>query len=359
MGVTIYDLAREAGVGIGTASRCMNNHPHVSPETRARVLTVAKRLNYFPHRHARGLASKKSNAVSIVIPYITNYFFVEVLQGVQDKAAELGVDLVLYGVSDPSEAEHYLRRSLHYGHVDGVLYFSMAFPESCVAKFKELQLPVVLVDAYHPEFDSFRVENREGARQATSHLVRLGHRTIAMINASLDAQPARERMDGYRDALEEGGLPLVTEVTRIAPRQRLDGFNKEWGYAAMRDLIRRTTALHHATAVFIASDIQAVGALEAARELGVHVPQDLAIVGFDDIELAQHLELTTMRQPMYQIGAMALARIMLRMDRPESTPTVTSFVPELVIRQSCGARRGTATVFNEHLDHIQLEGPDL
>jgi LacI family transcriptional regulator len=355
MGVTIYDLAREAGVGIGTASRCMNNHPHVSPATRARVLTVAKRLNYFPHRHARGLASKKSNAVSIVIPYITNYFFVEVLQGVQDKAAELGVDLVLYGVSDPSEAELYLRRSLHYGHVDGVLYFSMAFPESCIPKIKELNLPVVLVDTYHPDFDSFCVENREGARQATAHLARLGHRTIAMINANLDAQPARERMEGYREALDEHGLPFVKELIRVAPKQRLDGFNKEWGYAATRDLIRGATTSHHVTAVFIASDIQAIGALEAVRELGLRVPEDLAVVGFDDIELAQHLELTTMRQPMYQIGAMALARIMQRVDRSDSMPTVTSFVPELIIRQSCGAKEGGGVSLYEHLDHIQLE----
>ena len=355
MSVTIYDLAREAGVGIGTASRCMNNHPHVAPATRAKVLTAAKRLNYFPHRYARGLASKKSNAVSIVIPYIANYFFVEVLQGVQDKATELGVDLVLYGVNDPSEAEHYLRRSLHYGHVDGVLYFSMRFPESCVLKFKEMSLPVVLVDAYHPDFDSFRVENREGARQATAHLARFGHRSIAMINANLDAQPARERLDGYRDALAEYGLPFVPDVVRIAPKQRLDGFNKEWGEVALRSLIRGTTASHHPSAVFIASDIQAAGALDAARELGVRVPEDLAIVGFDDIELAQHLELTTMRQPMYQIGALALARVMEKADHPGGTPTVSTFVPELIVRHTCGTKQGGAVEFNDQFRHIQLE----
>ena len=156
MGVTIYDLAREAGVGIGTVSRCLNNHPSVSAETRAKVLDVAKRLSYQPHAHAQKLASRKTNTISTIIPYFTNYFFVEILQGVQDKAAELGFDLILYGVNNPAQAEYYLRRSLHRGHVDGVMFFSMRFPESYVAKFQQINLPIVLVDAYHPRFDSIQ-----------------------------------------------------------------------------------------------------------------------------------------------------------------------------------------------------------
>src|SRR5664279_2311833 len=106
MGVTIYDLAREAGVGIGTVSRCLNNHPSVSAETRAKVLGVVKRLSYQPHAYAQRLASKKTNTISAIIPFFTNYFFIQVLQGVQDKAADLGFDLILYGVNNPSQAEY-------------------------------------------------------------------------------------------------------------------------------------------------------------------------------------------------------------------------------------------------------------
>ena len=144
MSVTIYDLAREAGVGIGTVSRCLNNHPSVSAETRAKVLDVVKRLSYQPHAYAQRLASKKTNTISAIIPFFTNYFFIQVLQGVQDKAAELGFDLILYGVNNPSQAEYYLRRSLQRGHVDGVMFFSMSLPESYVPKFQQIRLPLKL-----------------------------------------------------------------------------------------------------------------------------------------------------------------------------------------------------------------------
>ena len=336
MGVTIYDLAREAGVGIGTVSRCLNNHPSVSEQTRAKVLAVVRRLNYQPHAYAQRLASKRTNTISAIIPYFTNYFFVQVLQGVQDKAAELGFDLILYGVNHPSQAEYYLRRSLHRGHVDGVMFFSMKFPESFVAKFQQINLPLVLVDAYHPNFDSINVRNREGAMRATKHLIGLGHRNIAMINASLETQPARERLDGFRAALEEAGITFSMERVFASAGGGQDGFNREAGRTLLREMVRNTAGRERVTAVFIASDVQAIGALEAARELGVNIPRDLAIVSFDDIELAQHAQLTTMRQPMYEMGVLALERLVARMKNPGSAATLTSFMPELIIRQSCG-----------------------
>lgn len=341
MGVTIYDLAREAGVGIGTVSRCLNSHPSVSAKTREKVLAVAKRLSYQPHAYAQRLASKKTNTISTIIPYFTNYFFIEVLQGVQDRAGELGFDLILYGVNNPAQAEYYLRRSLHRGHVDGVMFFSMRFPESYVAKFQQINLPIVLVDAYHPQFDSIRVKNREGAMVATHHLAQLGHRNIAMINASLDTQPAKDRLEGYKSALEELGLPFSMDRVLIAGNGKQDGFNREAGRTSMKELIRLNSRTDAVTAVFVASDVQAIGALDAARELGVRVPEDIAMVSFDDIELAQHEQLTTMRQPMYEMGILALEKLLARMKNPSAPPSLTSLVPELIIRQTCGAQRAT------------------
>jgi LacI family transcriptional regulator, galactose operon repressor len=338
MSITIYDLAREAGVGIGTVSRCLNNHPSVSPETRARVMSVAKRLNYRPHAYAHRLASKRTNTISAIIPFFTNYFFIQVLQGIQDKALELGIDLILYGVNNPAQADYYLRRSLLRGHVDGVMYFSMDLPESYVSKFRELRVPLVLVDTYHAEFDSFRVKNKEGAMEATRHLIKLGHRNIAMINASLETHPARERLSGFQAAMEEGGMMYSSDRVFVSRIGKQDGFNKEAGAASMRELLIRTSEGERITAVFIASDVQAIGALEAAREFGVRVPEDIAIVSFDDIELAQHVQLTTMRQPMYEIGTLALQCLLARMKNPDATPTLMTFLPELIIRRSCGAR---------------------
>jgi LacI family transcriptional regulator len=337
MGVTIYDLAREAGVGIGTVSRCLNNHPSVSAETRARVLGVVKRLNYQPHAYAQRLASKKTNTISAIIPFFTNYFFVQVLQGVQDSAAEQGIDLILYGVNHPTQAEYYLRRSLHRGHVDGVLFFSMRFPDSYVAKFQQMPLPLVLVDAFHPQFDSITVRNRDGARQATRHLLKLGHRNIAMINASLETVPARERLDGFRAALEEVSIPFSMDRVFVATGGGQDGFNREAGRAAMREVLRSVHSSNPVTAVFVASDVQAIGAIEAARDMGVRIPGDMALVSFDDIELAQHVQLTTMRQPMHEMGVLALRKLVERMKSPAAPPSVTSFMPELIIRASCGA----------------------
>jgi LacI family transcriptional regulator len=355
MGVTIYDLARDAGVGIGTVSRCLNNHPSVSVETRARVIDVVKRLNYQPHTYAQRLASRKTNTISAIIPFFTNYFFMQVLQGVQDKAGELGFDLILYGVTHPDQAEYYLRRSMQRGHVDGVMYFSMMLPESFVPKFEQIKLPLVMVDGYHPHFDSIRVKNREGAMDAVRHLITLGHRSIAMINASQETQPARERMDGYQIALEEAGIPFRSDriFDRVIGHQ--DGFDKESGRASMEDLLAASSPGDRITAVFIASDVQAMGALEAASEAGVRVPDDVAIVSFDDIELARHMQLTTMRQPMHAMGMLAAEKLFARMKNESAQPTVTSFLPEIVIRRTCGATR-VADRARPAEPHIELAG---
>lgn len=343
MGVTIYDLAHEAGVGIGTVSRCLNDHPNVSPQTRAKVLAAAKRLNYQPHAQAQRLASRRTNTVSVIIPSFTNYFFVQVLQGVQDQAADSGFDLILYGVSHPVQVEQYLRRSLHRGHVDGVLFFSMKLPEAHAARFEQNRLPLVLVDAFHPLFDSIRVQNSEGALAATRHLTGLGHRAIAMINANLSTQPAQERLEGYRTGLLEAGIPFTMDRVIVGDSGKNDGFNREAGRDSMRRLLQRTVGLDRPTAVVIASDVQAIGAMEAARDAGVRIPEDLAIVGFDDIELAQYMELTTMRQPMYEMGQLAMEKLMRRMRDPDAPPSLTSFIPSLIVRRSCGAAlRGRA-----------------
>jgi LacI family transcriptional regulator len=337
MSVTIYDIARRAGVGIGTVSRCLNNHPHVAPETRARVMAVVRRLNYQPHAQAQRLASRRTNTVSLIIPSFTNYFFIQVLQGVQDRAVEAGIDVILYTVNFPAQVEHSLRRSLHRGHVDGVLFFSMRLPAASERHAHRLNIPMVLVDAFHPDFDSIVVQNVEGAKLATRHLLSLGHRSIAMLDASLESQPAQDRMTGYRLALEEAGIPFDMNKVFISNAGKQDGFSRESGRDAMRRLILSLRGTAQPTAVFISSDVQAIGALETARGLSVRVPGDLAVVSFDDIELAQFAELTTMRQPMYEMGRLAMDHLMARMRDPDAPASLTSFLPELVIRSSCGA----------------------
>ncbi|HTP79129.1 MAG TPA: LacI family DNA-binding transcriptional regulator [Bacteroidota bacterium] len=334
MAVTIYDIAREAKVGIGTVSRVFNNHPSVSEETRKRVLQVSARLNYHPHPYARGLARKRTNSILAIIPFFTTFFFVEILQAIQNELSEKDCDLILQGITHPDHAELSLRRNSFRGRVDGMLFFSMKMPDEFAKFYLSSKVPVVLVDTFHEDFDSFSVENVKGAYAATEHLISLGHTRIGMLNANLESLPARERLKGFRQAMTDAGLRLDPHLLRRSASSRLDGFTKECGYEQMKALL--ASGVPRPTALFISSDIQAAGALAAIDEAGLRCPDDIAVVGFDDIELAGHLGLTTMRQPLSEMGSLAVRRLTERMNGGQLPPSHVTFVPTLVARKSSG-----------------------
>ncbi|MFZ1081502.1 MAG: LacI family DNA-binding transcriptional regulator [Candidatus Kryptoniota bacterium] len=335
--VTIYDIAREASVGLGTVSRVLNNHPSVTPETRKRVKDVLKRLKYQPHTYAQRLARRQSETISAIIPFFTNYFFIEVLQGVQDKISQLGYDLVLYGVNNIDQVEAYIARALQRGKVDGILFFSMKLPDKIVTRLKETTVPMVLVDTTHSDFDSISVANTEGAYAATTHLIELGHGTVGMVDAKLVSTPAIERLQGYKQALTNHGIKFSENLVKMGINNKQDGFNREAGYEAMMEFIKMGEEMPKA--FFVSSDIQAMGAITALNENKFRVPEDVVVVGFDDIELAKHIKLTTMRQPMYQIGVLAIERLVARMANPDMEILHTTFSPTLIVRESCGALR--------------------
>ena len=329
---TIYDIAREAKVGIGTVSRVFNDHPSVSKEARERVLRVANRLSYRPHPYARGLARKRTNSIMAVIPFFSTFFFMEILQGVQSKLSDLDCDLILFGVNHPDQVEESLRHHAMRSRVDGMLFFSMEMPESFVSQLLHQRTPPVLVDAYHKQFDSLAVDNRQGAYVATNHLIASGHRRIGMLSANLESVPARERLRGFRTAMEEADLPVDPSLIKKSASPRLDGFTRESGYEVMQQFIRLGNKMP--SAIFVSSDIQAAGALDALGESGLKCPHDISIVGFDDIELASHLGLTTMRQPMYEMGVLAAEVLLARLEEPKREPVHAMFVPKLVVRKT-------------------------
>lgn len=334
--VTIYDIAREAKVGIGTVSRVLNNHPSVALKTRERVESAAKRLRYQPLSYTRWLTRRHSKTIAVIIPFFAQYFFVEVLGGIQDKVHELGYDLILCGGNDAEQVEANISRALEVGKVDGILFISTAVPEKFIPKLKESGLPVVLADAESPGFDSITVANSEGAFAATTHLIDLGYRSIGMIGAQLVSRPMRERLDGFKRALKSRGIPFSDELVRTSTNKRLDGFSSRGGgYEAMSEFLKMGTEMPKA--FFVSSDIQAFGAMAALADHGLRVPEDVAMVGFDDIELAQLMKLTTMRQPMYQMGVLAVERYVARMTNPEAEVLHTRFTPTLIVRSSCGA----------------------
>ncbi len=330
--VTIYEVAKAAGVGIGTVSRVLNNNASVTPETRERVKEVMKQLNFQPHTYAQRLARNQSETISAIIPFFTNYFFVEVLRGVQEGLGRLGYDLTLFGVNDIEQVEPKIVRALQRGRFDGILFFSMRLPDRIVPRLKEASIPMVLVDAFYPKFDSISVANTDGAYDATTHLISIGHRKVGMVNALQRSAPAAERLQGYRRALESNGINYSEELVKTGVSARQDGFNRDAGYEAMVDFIRMGKEMPHA--FFVSSDIQAIGAMAALSENGFRVPEDVSIVGFDDIELARHFKLTTMRQPMYQMGQMAVERLAARMSDSVLEVVHTTFIPELIVRDT-------------------------
>lgn len=331
MSKTIYDIAREANVGIGTVSRVFNNHPNVSEGTKARVLTIAKKFNYSPNRSARSLARKRTNCALALFPFYPTYFFLELLQGVQERLSVRDFDLLLAGVEKSEQLDSILERNARRDRIDGAISFSMRLTRSVVNHFISSKIPLVLVDANHAKFDSISVDNVQGARHAIGYLLSQGHHRVALICANTVSQPARERYEGYLEAMKEANIPLRRDLIRISAATELDGFTYESGYELMKKLLANKDK---PTAVFVTSDIQAVGALKAMNERGIRCPNDIALIGFDDTMLAAHFGLTTMRQPMKEMGSKAVDLLLRRFENQSSAPEKISLVPELVIRET-------------------------
>lgn len=343
MPATIYEVAKKAGVGIGTVSRVLNNSSQISPQTRARVSQVIDELNYQPHAMAQGLARKKSLAIAALVPFFTGHFYVELLKGIQQATARHKYDLILYSIEDLQDKDYYLKRTLQQRRVDGVLLVSLPLADAHAKEFQRRKLPLVLVDTSHADFDSFTVNNQSGAHAAVQHLIRLGHKRLAMITGHRESKPAQLRYTGFRRALAEAGIKLpegllISSDTLAGESIMLnDGFNKETGYRAMQKLLQLNGI--RPTAVFVASDIQALGAMQAIQESGLRVPEDMAIVGFDDIELAEYVGLTTIKQPMFQMGQRAVERLMALINDPNSPRQHRRIETELIVRDSCGAKK--------------------
>ncbi len=325
---TIYDVAKKAEVGVGTVSRVLNGNPHVSPKTRERVLAAIAELDYQPHAVARSLATNRMNAIGVLVPYFTKHFFIEVLRGIQDVAHREDQGIFLYNVQKHEQKETYLARIPVERRVDGLIVITLRIREQHAARFIKGKLPVILVDSYNPVLPSLVVDNAYGALLATEHLLSLGHRKIAFINGLMRYHASRARRQGFEQAFAQEGIQPETSL--IAETE----FDRQGGWQAMAALWE---AGHRPTAVFAASDLQAIGAMEFFQGKGIRVPEDVALVGYDDIEMAELLGLSTIRQPMYTMGAEAAESLLAGLPAApaeEGWPRV--YKPELVVRKSSG-----------------------
>jgi DNA-binding LacI/PurR family transcriptional regulator len=331
---SIKDVARTVGVSTATVSRALRGLPRVSDETRTRVLQAAAELDYVASPTAASLASGQTRAVGVIVPFVTRWFYASVVQGAEELLREEGYDLLLYNLGGDREARHRVFRShLLRKRVDAVLVLSLTPTDEEVRALAKLDRPVAVVGATVPGWASVRIDDNETARIAMQHLLDLGHRRIGYIGGSLEEQldfaAPLDRLQGYRAAMDCAGIDVVPSWEVIGD------FTVRGGLAAMRLLLE---ADPRPTAVFAASDEMAVGAVHAAREAGLRVPEDISVIGIDDHDMAEFFDLSTVAQPVHQQGQLA-ARLLLDAlaavdEDPSAEPPALTVPTRLIVRHT-------------------------
>jgi LacI family transcriptional regulator len=334
--LTIEQIAEIAQVSRSTVSRVLNEHPNVRPLVRERVLRVMREHNYAPHAAARSLASSHTNIIGLVIPRSAATIFAEpffplVIQGVTEACNAQRYFLMLSMITADLEQDFY-NRILRSRHFDGIIMLSSDVDDPILPLLIRDRTRLVLIGS-HPYFQDLTWvdgANAEGAHMAVTHLIKLGHRRIATITGPLEMAVAMDRRDGYKRALLEAGLGVHPALIVAGD------FTQESGYRAMLQLLGLD---QRPTAVFVASDSMAVGTLRAIREAGLSVPGDIALVSFDDLPVASFADppLTTVHQPVPELGARAVELLIERIKQPDLAPANVRLATSLVIRKSCGA----------------------
>lgn len=336
MMVGLKDVARRAGVSVSTVSRVLTGSPLVNAETRERVQAAMDALEYRPNRVARRLRgdSGQASLIGLIVPDIQNPFFAEVARGVEGVAQAHGY-MVFVGNSDEDGAvERRYLELMRAERVDGVILPASSDIAATVTEMARRGLPVVCVDRRLPRaaLDTVIADNVEGAYQAVSHLIAVGHRRIGFIGGRPQLSTTQERLEGYRRALAEHGLPHDEALVRA-------GDSRQAGGRAMAAAL--LAGPERPTALLVGNNLMTLGALETIHALGLRIPDDVAIVGYDDMPwaLAFNPPLTAVRQPGQELGRRAAELLIARIADPSRSTTLVTLQPELVVRQSCGAGR--------------------
>ena len=330
--VTIRHVAARAGVGAGTVSRVLNGSPKVSAPTRERVLAAIDELSYRPNPLAQGLSRGRCQTLGVVVPFFTHASAVERLRGVVSALDDSRYDLVLFNVESPIHRDEHFASLTRRDRADGLLVLSLPPRPADLDRLTAAGVPVVLVDVHGTGVPSVVTDNEEGGRMATRLLVDLGHECIAFIGEEPDNPlgfvSGTARQQGYSDVMAAAGL---REVVVHGPHDRLVTQN------LAADLLERESRL---TAMFASSDVQATGVLAAARAADVRVPDELSVVGFDDIEISAYAGLTTVRQPLFESGRIGVEMLLGALSGDSEHHLGVRELPlELVVRTTTGAPR--------------------
>lgn len=339
MGATIADVAKLAGVSKATVSRVINNHS-VRPATRSRVLQAMRQLDYQPNVHARGLTSGKSSVVGVIVPGIANQFYGAILDGVQSALDTRGYHMIVTSTGHTVNArgkEWMVAKLLKEKRADGVLVVTprVLSPEHFMNLIKS-NFPVVLADGHSDALSCVIVDNFEGASKAVNHLIQLGHRDIALVTGPPETTETVQRLSGYKAALEAAGLPLREEWVISSD------YTYQGGVKAAEQILAQKG--RKPTAVFAANDYMAMGVINYLVRCGLRVPEDVAVVGYDDIESAAFFRpaLTTVRQPLMELGKVAAHKLLSVVEGTETETVKILLSAELVVRESSGAPRASA-----------------
>jgi LacI family transcriptional regulator len=331
MTVTLRDVAAKAGVSAITVSRALNNTGHVSPQTRRRILDAVAALNYVPNDLASSLRSKRTQLLALLVTDVTNPFWTTVARGVEDAAMQAGYGVILCNTDeDPGKEARYLDLLLRR-RIDGLIIGPTNESTEILQNLKGRNVPFVLIDRLVSgvSADSVRGDSRGGAYQLTMHLLQTGYRRIGLISGPVAVSTSEDRVAGYTDALNEIGVPYDPDLIRCG------GYRESWGYEATLALLARDP---RPDALFAANNFIALGVLKALRSLGLRVPEDVALVCFDDFPqvTAAAPFLTTAIQPAAEIGSTAIDLLLDRLANPDLEFKEIVMPTQLLVHSSCG-----------------------
>ncbi len=336
MASTLEQVAQLAGVSRSTVSRVINDHPNVRAKTRTKVWQAIRESGYQPNVVARSLVTNRTRIISMVIPEVvttlfTDPFFPLVLRGATEACNARHYQLMLSLFTASADPHEMYQRVMQNGYLDGAIVSSTSLDDPLISDLLRDRIPFISIGRRPDERVHYvDADNVGGAQMAVEHLIRLGHRRIAAITGRLDMTAGQDRLEGYRRALKAHAIPIREELI-------VEGdFAENSGRVGMQQLLPASPS-----AVFAASDMMAIGALKVLREAGWQVPQDVSLVGFDDIPIASVMEpaLTTVRQPIERLGAMAADLLIGRLEECSEAASAHRIIlpTELVIRTSCGS----------------------
>ena len=330
MNPTIRDVAKLAEVHPSTVSRVINGDSRISEKTKNKVLLIIKKLGYTPNAIARGLKTKRTFTLGMLIPDITNPFFAEIARGVEDAANENGFNIILCNSDDKLKKERTYLDILKEKRVDGLILGTAHTRDKSILKLEKNNFPYILVSRNIEGLDKncIIIDDIAGGMMATEYLIKLGHHRIAHISGPLKTRSGLNRLKGYQLALKKHKIEYNDELVGEGD------FRIKGGYQVMKRFLKLTKP---PTAIFAANDLLALGAMQAIQKKNFHIPEDFSVIGFNDIELASFVypPLTTIRQPMQKMGALAVKMLLKIIEEGEFNQKKVMLKPKLIIRESC------------------------